>query len=195
MPAIRAFIAVEINNQVKQKISNLISILKKSDSDAKWATEDQMHLTLKFLGNVNKDKIQEISDAMSVISNNFKSFAVSFSEIGAFPDTSHPRVIWLGIDKGAKDLKMLNDKTEAALKKLGFAEESREFEPHLTLARIRSSKNISNLIKLIGEISCDIGDEVPIHKLTLFQSSLNPKGAVYSVLLEKFLQNINGTED
>lgn len=195
MPAIRAFIAVEINNQAKQKISKLISILKKSDADAKWATEDQMHLTLKFLGNVNKDKIQEISEAISVISNNFKSFAVSFSEIGAFPNTSHPRVIWLGIGKGAESLKMLNDETEAALEKLGFVKESREFEPHLTLARIRSSKNISNLIKLVGEINCTIRDEVPIHKLTLFQSSLNPKGAVYSVLLEKFLQNINGTKD
>jgi len=195
MPAIRAFIAVEINNQAKQKISKLISVLKKSDIDAKWVTEDQMHLTLKFLGNVNKDKIQEISDAISVISNNFKSFAVSFSEIGAFPNTSHPRVIWLGIDKGAESLKMLNDEIEASLERLGFAKESREYKSHLTLARIRSSKNISNLIKLIRETHCDIGDEILIHKLTLFQSILNPKGAVYSVLLKKFLQNINGTKD
>jgi len=195
MPMLRAFIAIEINDQIKQKISKLISILKKSDTDAKWADEGQMHLTLKFLGNINKDKLLEISDAMSFISNNFKPFAVSFSKIGAFPDTNHPRVIWLGVDKGSENLKILNDKIEATLEKLGFVKESRKFEPHLTLARIRSPKNISNLIKLIRETSYDIGNEAPINKLTLFQSSLDPKGAVYSVLLEKFLQNINGTKD
>ncbi|MCX5687235.1 MAG: RNA 2',3'-cyclic phosphodiesterase [Candidatus Omnitrophica bacterium] len=195
MSTIRAFIAIEINNQTKQKISKLISILKKSNADAKWATEDKLHLTLKFLGNVHKDKIQEIANVISIISNNFKSFAVSFSEIGAFPNTSCPQVIWLGIDKGTESLKMLNDKIEASLEKLGFAKESRKFEPHLTLARIRSSKNISNLKKLIGEISCNIGNEIPISKLILFQSNLNPKGAVYSILLEKFLQDINGKKD
>jgi len=187
MPTIRAFIAVEIDAQIKQKISNLISVLKKSGADAKWADENQMHLTLKFLGNINKDKIEEISGAMSSVSSNSKSFAVSFSEIGAFPDTSRPRVIWLGVDKGAEDLKILNDRTETSLKKIGFAKEGRKFEPHLTLARIRSPKNISNLIKLIGETNCDIKDETRIDKLTLFQSILNSKGAIYEVLLEKFL--------
>jgi len=195
MPAIRAFIAVEIDPLTRQKISKLISILKKSEADVKWAAEDQMHLTLKFLGNIDKGKIQRISDAISIISNNFKSFTVSFSEIGAFPNINHPRVIWLGIDKGSESLKILTDKIEVALEKLGFAKESRKFEPHLTLARIRSSKNFSNLKKLIGEISCDTENEMPINKLILFQSSLNPKGAVYSALLEKFLRNVNGIAD
>ena len=195
MSSMRAFIAVEIDPKAKQKISEFISILKKSEADVKWATEDQMHLTLKFLGNIYKDKIQGISDAISTISNNFKSFTINFSEIGAFPNINHPRVIWLGINKGSESLKILNNKIESALEKLGFTKESRKFEPHLTLARIRSSKNISNLKKLIGEISCDIGNEMPIGKLILFQSKLNPKGAVYSVLLEKFLRNVNGAAD
>jgi len=195
MPTIRVFIAVEIDDQIKQKISKLISVFKKSGADAKWADENQMHLTLKFLGNINKDNVQKISGAMSSISNNFKSFTVGFSAIGAFPDTSRPRVIWLGIDKGAEDLKILNDEIESSLEKLGFAKESRNFEPHLTLARIRSSKNISNLMKLIGETNCGIKDETRIDKLTLFQSSLNSKGAVYSVILEKFLRDINDIKD
>ena len=195
MPTIRTFIAIEIDPETRQKISKLISVLKKSEADVKWAAEGQMHITLKFLGNIDKDKIQGISDAISVISNNSKSFTIRFSAIGAFPDISHPRVIWLGIDKGAEYLKMLNDKIEADLEKLGFAKESRKFEPHFTLGRIRSSKNISNLKKLIEEISCDTGKEIPVNKLILFQSNLNPKGAVYSALLEKFLQNINGTTD
>ncbi|PIP67720.1 MAG: RNA 2',3'-cyclic phosphodiesterase [Candidatus Omnitrophica bacterium CG22_combo_CG10-13_8_21_14_all_43_16] len=186
---IRAFIAVEIDNQTRQKISDLVSCLKKTGSDAKWITEDQMHLTLKFLGNIGWDKVQKISETLSVISDSFKSFKIGFSAIGAFPNLDHPRVIWLGIDKGQESLKILNGKIEAGLEKAGFAKEDREFSPHLTLARIRSPKNISNLVKLIGEKNLTPAGELLIDKLTLFQSALTPKGAVYTALLQKSLQN------
>jgi len=186
----RAFIAVEIDSLAKQKISDLVSCLKKTGSDAKWITEDQMHLTLKFLGNIGEDKAQKISETLSVILHSFKSFKIGFSTIGAFPNLNHPRVIWLGIDKGRESLKILNGKIEAGLEKSGFVRENREFNPHLTLARIRSSKNISNLIKLIGEKNLTPADEILIDKLTLFQSTLSPKGAVYAPILQKSLQNI-----
>ena len=74
----RAFIAVEIYGQAKQKISELISSLKKSDADAKWITEGQMHLTLRFLGNIDEGSVQKISDALSSVSNNFSSFFIIF---------------------------------------------------------------------------------------------------------------------
>ena len=191
MNTIRAFIAVEIDEPNKQKICGLISGLKKSEADAKWITEDQMHLTLKFLGNTDKSEIQKISDALSDIADNFNSFKINFSEIGAFPNMNRPAVIWLGIDKGAGILKMLNEKIETALEKIGFRQENREFKPHLTLARIRSPKNTPNLIKLIKETSFNSGDnDSRINKLALFQSALNPKGAVHTIILQKYLQNI-----
>ncbi|MBU1912010.1 MAG: RNA 2',3'-cyclic phosphodiesterase [Candidatus Omnitrophica bacterium] len=186
----RAFIAVEIDSQTKQKISDLVSCLKKTGPDAKWITEDQMHLTLKFLGNIGEDKVQKISEALSAISDSFKSLKIGFSNIGAFPNLNHPRVIWLGIDEGRGSLEILNGKIEASLEKSGFARENREFNPHLTLARIRSSKNISNLIKLIGEKNLTPVGEILIDKLSLFQSTLSPKGAVYTLILQKSLQNI-----
>jgi 2'-5' RNA ligase len=189
--AIRAFIAVEIDSLAKQKISDLVSCLKKTGSDAKWITEDQMHLTLKFLGNIDKSEIQKISDALSDIADNFNSFKINFSEIGAFPNMNRPAVIWLGIDKGAGILKMLNEKIETALEKIGLRRENREFKPHLTLARIRSPKNMPNLIKLIKETSFNSGDnDSRINKLALFQSALNPKGAVHTIILQKYLRDI-----
>ncbi len=191
MNTIRAFIAVEIDESNKQKICGLISGLKKSEADAKWITEDQMHLTLKFLGNTDKSEIQKISDALSDIADNFNSFKINFSEIGAFPNMNRPAVIWLGIDKGAGILKMLNEKIETALEKIRFRQENREFKPHLTLARIRSPKNTPNLIKLIKETSFNSGDnDSRINKLTLFQSALNPKGAVHTIILQKYLRDI-----
>lgn len=190
MATIRAFIAVEIDNQTKQKILELISIFKKSNADIKWITDDQIHLTLKFLGNIDKDKVREISDSISDISDNFNSFKIAFSRIGAFPSLNHPAVIWLGIDKGAESLKTLNEKIETALEKLGFERESREFKPHLTLGRVKSNKNMSDLTKLLEETTFCFGNDTQINKLTLLQSDLSPKGAIHSIVLQKYLQNI-----
>ena len=100
MNNIRAFIAVEIDSQTKQKISELVSDFKKSAADVKWVAEDKMHLTLKFLGNIRQDKIQEISDALTSIADNTLSFKIRLSKIEAFPNMKHPRVIWIGIDRG-----------------------------------------------------------------------------------------------
>lgn len=185
--SMRVFIAVEIDDQAKQKISELITCLKKSGADVKWITENQMHLTLKFLGNIGKDKIPVISDALAIISDNFKPFRVTFSRIGAFPRLDKPAVIWLGIDKGAEYLKILNDSIENTLEKLGIKKETREFKPHLTLARVRSDKNMASLIKLIREKETDIISEndTLIDKLSFLQSTLNPAGAVYTVISEK----------
>ena len=147
-----------------------------------------MHITLKFLGNIGKNSIQEISDEMSNISSVFNSFTINFHKIGAFPNLKHPNVLWLGIDKGASNLKMLNKEIENALGKLGFKEENREFKPHLTLARIRSLKNMSNLTKLIEETDFNLWDDLEINKLALYQSILNPKGAIHTIITEKYLQ-------
>jgi len=182
MGIIRTFIAVEIDNLTKQKISELISNLKKSDADAKWIAENQMHLTLKFLGNIEENKVQEISDTLKSIASAFREFDIALSGIGAFPDIKRPRVIWIGIDKGADNLKSLANQVEMEMGKLGFEKEKRGFKSHLTLGRVRSSKNISNLIDLIKKTDFSYSNEIKINELILFQSMLTPKGAVYTQL-------------
>jgi len=182
MSTVRAFIAVEINQPNRQKISELIYLLKESNADVKWITENQMHLTLKFLGNIDKARVPEISNALRSISHNFKSFIISLSNIGAFPSVNHPRVIWLGIDKGADLLKTLAEKIDSELEKLGFQKETREFKAHLTLGRVKTSKNMPNLTKLLKETAFSSESDIAITELILFQSTLTPKGAVYTRL-------------
>jgi len=184
MTTIRGFIAVEIDQVNKQKISALITQLKKSDTHIKWATEGQMHLTLKFLGDIKESDVEKISNSLKSIADNSNAFSIHFSKIGAFPNMQRPRVIWLGIDKGAEELKLLNSKIENDLEKLGFVKEKREYSAHLTLGRVKSLKNIDKLTKIISEITLDLNDEIKINKLTLFQSTLTPKGAIYSPLSE-----------
>ncbi len=207
MSTIRAFIAVEIDHPNKEKLSALISHLKKSNADVKWVNENHMHLTLKFLGNIEQAKVQEISEALNSIAKGFKVFATQFSKIGAFPNMRRPRVIWMGIDKGSYALKLLNEKIESGLEQIGFApltslasvpsaktsstsarggagKEKREYRSHLTLGRVRSLKNISELARLIDETQLDFQDEIKIDRLILFQSTLTPKGAIYTRLSE-----------
>jgi 2'-5' RNA ligase len=149
----------------------------------KWVTQDQMHLTLKFLGNIDKIKIPEITDAMRSSAQDLTSFTITFSKIGAFPNLSHPRVIWIGIDKGADILKLLAEKIETGLEKSGLQKEKRSYKAHLTLGRVRTSKNIQNLIKLINALNeQNEPNETKITKLILFQSTLTPKGAIYTAL-------------
>lgn len=180
MSTIRSFIAVEIDPVNKQKLSSLISLLKQSNADIKWVNETQMHLTLKFLGNIEEKKVQQISAALKVIADNFSAFNMHFSKIGAFPNMTKPRVIWLGIDKGADSLKLLNSKIEDELEKIGIEKERRAYAAHLTLGRVKSLKNISILANLINETNFEAQGETKIDELILFQSTLTPKGAIYT---------------
>ncbi|MDP2924006.1 MAG: RNA 2',3'-cyclic phosphodiesterase, partial [Candidatus Omnitrophota bacterium] len=106
------------------------------------------------------------------------------SAIGGFPNLSHPRVIWIGIDKGAKELKNLAEKIESGLEKFDFRKESHEFKSHLTLGRVKSSKNMLNLVKLLKETSFSSETDISINELILFQSTLTPKGATYTTLMQ-----------
>ena len=179
---LRTFIAIEIDPSHKQKLTRLISTLKSSNSDVKWVNETQMHLTLKFLGNIEETKVQEISDTLKSIANNTKEFTITLSNIGTFPNAKRPRVIWVGIDKGKAELKLLASQIETDLEKLGFPKENRDFKSHLTLGRVRSPKNLQNLTKLLAESTFQPQDEIKIDKLILFQSNLTPKGAAYTQL-------------
>lgn len=180
MNTIRAFIAVEIGHPHKQKILDLVTQLKKTNADIKWATENQMHLTLKFLGNIEQGKVGEISNILKDIADDSSAFSIQFSKIGAFPNMRRPRVIWIGVEEGDEPLKLLNNRIETGLEKLGFKKEDREYKSHLTLGRVKSLKNISELVKLIDKANLQFQDEIKINELTLFQSTLTPKGAIYT---------------
>lgn len=184
MKSIRAFIAIEIDTLAKQKICELIEHLKKSNTDVKWAKESQIHLTLKFLGNISQDQAAQVSEALKIIATGACRSAVNLSGIGVFPGMNRPRVVWTGISKGAADIKRLAGLVEDAMEKLGFAKEKRDFKPHLTIGRIKSLKNIKALTDLISETMFSYREDIGINKLTLFQSTLTSKGAAYTPLSE-----------
>lgn len=181
---IRAFIAIELTKELHEELRILQQEVKKSDIDAKWVNPENIHLTLKFLGNADTGQIEKIKDILEEISKQTKPFYLHLAGVGAFPKLDYPRVLWVGIDEGKNEAIEIAEKLEKGLEKIGFQKENRSFSPHLTLARIRSSKNKDKLKKLVEETNFTSKNKVYADKLTLFKSTLTPKGSIYSKIYE-----------
>jgi 2'-5' RNA ligase len=179
---LRTFIAIELTNELHEELRILQQELKKSEIDAKWVSPENIHLTLKFLGNIDLNQAEQIKNILNEISKQSKPFYLNLSGIGVFPKLDHPRVLWVGVNEGKNESIEIAKKLEDDLEKIGFQKENRPFSPHLTLARIRSSKNKDKLKELAEQTSFTSNNKVYVNKLTLFKSTLTPKGSVYSIL-------------
>ena len=179
---IRAFIAIELPGNVKEFLEETSTRLKKCGADVKWVRTSGMHLTLKFLGNVNKDIISTIEKQVQPIFEAQRSFPLVISSLGAFPALAKPRVIWAGLGDPEKKAAALASRLEDILEPLGFKREKRAFTPHLTLGRVRSNRNSGDLIQAVRQDSEVHGPTFIADHAVLFESVLKPAGAEYFVI-------------
>lgn len=180
----RTFIAIELSDDIRSSLSQIESHLKYSGADVKWVDEKNIHLTLKFLGEVDEEKCGRIKGILDKIAGSAGSFELNVKDIGAFPKMDHPRVIWVGLDKGAAESRSLAEKIDDELSKMGFEKETRPFTAHLTIGRVRSSKNKQALKEKIQNAQRPAPNAQLIRSITLFQSKLTPKGPIYTKLHE-----------
>lgn len=183
----RAFIAIKLPKEVKAHLGNLQEKLKSARADVKWIAPENMHLTLKFLGEIDNSQLEKIAEILEDTANNKKPFNIRISSIGAFPKLDFPRIIWVGIDKGDKETGEIARELEEKVSLLGIPKEKRAFACHLTIARTRSNLNQSALVKILKDREKDFSGEVPefaATKITLFKSTLTPKGPIYEELKE-----------
>lgn len=180
----RAFIAIELSEEIRSALGRIQSHLKYSGADVKWVEEKNIHLTLKFLGEITEEKREKIESILDEIGKSMNSFKISIKDIGAFPKIDYPRVIWVGLDKGAAESKILAEKIDGALSQIGFEKEARPFAAHLTIGRVRSSKNRQALKEKIKNYERRDTNDVIVSSVILFQSSLTPKGPIYTKLHE-----------
>jgi 2'-5' RNA ligase len=180
---IRSFLAFDINNeQVLQRFKEVQGKLTETGADLKPVEPVNIHVTMRFLGDVTPSMVDKVYDAMSQVS--FSAFDCNIRGVGVFPDLRYPRVVWAGIKKGADELRSIFGQLEPSLIRLGFRPDNRGFSPHLTLARVRSSRNKAELSGVIKElVDYDFG---VIHAdcFRLKKSVLTPKGPIYSTLKE-----------
>jgi RNA 2',3'-cyclic 3'-phosphodiesterase len=177
---VRLFVALEIPSTVRENLAALIENLRSISRDPKWVRPENLHVTLKFLGEVPDARVGTIREALGEILSE-QSVTLKFRGVGFFPNEKHPRVFWAGI-QASPNLARLAGGIEAAMEKCGIAREERAFSPHLTLARIESRRLPDKLLAGIAEnMQRDFGT-LQTNELHLIQSKLKPSGAEYTTL-------------
>ncbi|MFX0087387.1 MAG: RNA 2',3'-cyclic phosphodiesterase [Candidatus Hodarchaeota archaeon] len=185
---VRSFICVEITDQeITSVLNNYINELKMVKG-VRTVKSSQLHLTLKFLGEISEKQLVSVQDSIKEIK--FPSFEIALEKFGVFPNINRIRVIWVGISDGNEKLKELAHLIEESLQPLGFFKEKRPFSPHLTLARVKylksdEKKTLVHIIKNAERIGTQYIDEVILKK-----SALTPNGAIYDNLLVVPLSNL-----
>jgi len=180
----RTFIAVELPQEIKNNLKCLQEKLKSSSTDVKWVEPNNIHLTLKFLGETDTEKIPLIKKIIHELSARIPPFKAEISSLGAFPNLNHPRVIWIGLNEKNNFLKKMAEELENKLFELGFPKENRPFSAHITLGRVRSNLNLKDLLeklKTLENFSLKKEDCV-IEKIALYKSVLTPNGPIYECL-------------
>jgi len=152
--------------------------LKKCDVHAKWVNPKNLHFTLKFLGEATQEQIKEIEKIIEDVANRFRPFTVNLKEFGFFPNEKRPRVFFVSTDN-EEILRKISQRLEEKLEKIGFKKEDR-FKSHITVARLRSNKNLHLLKKEIKNIS--LTEAIPIKEITLFKSTLTESGPIYETI-------------
>lgn len=178
---IRAFIAIDLDDRVIEKVYNVIGILKSRITDIRWVKQENLHLTLKFLGNIAESQVEPIAAALRHPLGLFSPCAISAKGLGVFPDFRRPKILWVGLT--GNRLVQLAAEIESALMPLGFTPENRAFTPHLTIGRWREgSRPAKNLHQEIDNLNDFEFGACAVRQIVLFQSVLKPEGASYSEL-------------
>jgi len=183
----RAFIAIELPSKIKAYLNNIQDKLKVSGADVRWVNPQNIHLTLKFLGEI-EDKLEpQISRILEDVSLNKYSFTVRLDSLGAFPKINSPRIIWTGIKPENQVIYQIVEELENRMSVFGIPKEDKPFFAHLTIGRTRSGLNRDELINAMNVLSSEISQgkvECSVTKLTLFKSTLTPQGPIYTTLKE-----------
>lgn len=177
----RLFIAINFPDQIKRKILKQIEDLKSQFPQVSWVKSENLHLTLKFLGYVKDDKLDEIKEGIALVSHDFKPFELTISRMGYFH--REPFIIQLNIDNSLR-LNSLVDRLEKEMKKLGFMRENRPYNPHITLGRGRKL-NREKVVSIKKEIEKPVAFSpirFTVDKIALMESTLKPTGAVYTLV-------------
>ncbi|MCE1245670.1 MAG: RNA 2',3'-cyclic phosphodiesterase [Firmicutes bacterium] len=179
---LRLFIAVPITPRIKKRIGEVITRFKTLGADIKWVPEENLHTTLKFLGDTPIGKVDKITEALEKTLTAFETSRLRFRGIGAFPNMHNPRIIWVGSESVNSKLTAIASAIDEAMASLGFEKEEKKFKAHLTIGRVRGPKGIPELMKEIEKIKQQEIDSMKITEIHLVKSDLQRTGPIYTTI-------------
>lgn len=179
---IRTFVALDLPPAVQRDLADFCAPLQKLDVAVSWIRPDRIHLTLKFLGNVDPSLIDPMGVALRAAVGDTRSFTLRPAGCGAFPTLRDMRVIWVGVRGDLEPLRALHRRVEDALEPLGFAKENRPFRAHLTIGRVKGRRHIKSLQDMLVAQQAYQGVAFDVSEVVLYKSDLKPDGAQYTPL-------------
>jgi 2'-5' RNA ligase len=186
----RVFCAFELPESLRSRIQSHVQKVREAvtDAAASWSRPENIHLTMKFFGNVDQAKALVISDVLARVAKEFSAVGIAVGGTGVFPRPSRPQVLWIGIDDRTGALAKLQKRLEDECAREGFPKEDRAFRPHLTIARIRNPHNANRLAE--AHLKLEFASvEVSLSELVLFRSELSPKGSKYTPISRARLES------
>jgi 2'-5' RNA ligase len=185
MEKIRAFIAVELPSFLKEELGRIESILKAGNTTpVKWVDFESIHLTLKFLGDIESSRVGEIIEGIKNACVGISPFELKIKGLGVFPNPARTRIAWVGLVDATDELSLLQRNIESEMEKLEYERETRKFSPHLTLARVRDQatpderERFGNLVTATAFSS----ERITVNSVSLMKSHLTRQGALYTRL-------------
>jgi 2'-5' RNA ligase len=184
------FCAVELPEEVRRRLEEHVLKLRKTvpDAAASWSRVENIHLTLKFFGNVERDRIPVISVVATRTVAEFSPFPIGVGDTGVFPRPSRAQVLWIGVNDPSGKLSALQERLENECAAEGFPKENRAYRPHLTIARIRRPEGARHLADTHLQMQFPVTN-IDLNELILFRSELSPKGSKYTPLSRYPIRN------
>jgi 2'-5' RNA ligase len=181
MSLVRSFVAIDIeNSDVIRRIEELQREVLRLGLEIKLVEKENLHITLRFLGEIPQSRINDVAKALSNIK--MSKFQIKLKGVGVFPDLARPRVLWVGVSDGIEELKKLATTVRQAVDRFAENREDREFVAHLTVGRIKSGRNVEKLQEFVTRYAnVDFG-VITVDKIKLKKSVLTPRGPIYTDL-------------
>lgn len=179
----RAFIAVELDPEIKKTLQAFVTVLRSTRGEVRWVRPDGLHLTLKFLGEIDEARAHRVGTVLADLAGRHGPFPLGFRGTGVFPGERDPRVFWVGASAGP-GLAVFQEELDGLLEPEGFERERREFKPHLTLGRVKGPGRIREVMAELDKRRGETFGEMTAHRVALFESRLRPEGPEYRIVRE-----------
>jgi 2'-5' RNA ligase len=178
----RLFFAVELSKEMQAGVRRIQQGFKEHAPGVRWVRPEGIHLTLRFLGDVAPERIEDICGRAARGVDTIPSFPIEVRGCGGFPSTKRPRVVWIGVEDPSGSLQAMQARVEAGMQELGFPRDEKGYNPHLTLGRLKSGKGQGMIAQAIeAQRGVDLG-QMEVREVCLFRSQLKPTGAEYTKL-------------
>jgi len=178
---IRCFLAIELSENLKRSLESLRSRVDLPQFDVRWVEPRNLHLTLRFLGEIPEEDIETVSEAAQKTAEATESFSLLIQGLGAFPTLGSPRVVWAGVEP-AEPVVRLERKLSRELDRLNWPPPDKPFRPHLTIGRVKSSRGKGELRRLLERTQREKIGEIRVTDIGLIRSQLRPAGPLYTNL-------------